>query len=130
MKIVTQNAVSCCLPCCFYTGVYLCLFAALHPLCVVFRLQLPLASAYASAWEAPASTDPKLAKQKARLDPTHHEPLVTNKTKVRGRIRGHGVLCKLCGPLGHHEDASEGLEWLCYEAGSEPCIYKVTMCGA
>eukprot|EP00199_Chlamydomonas_sp_CCMP681_P000237 CAMPEP_0119108246 /NCGR_PEP_ID=MMETSP1180-20130426/13547_1 /TAXON_ID=3052 ORGANISM="Chlamydomonas cf sp, Strain CCMP681" /NCGR_SAMPLE_ID=MMETSP1180 /ASSEMBLY_ACC=CAM_ASM_000741 /LENGTH=547 /DNA_ID=CAMNT_0007093841 /DNA_START=156 /DNA_END=1799 /DNA_ORIENTATION=+ len=39
---------------------------------------LELASAYSSLADAPLSVDPRVAKQKARLDPTHKEPLFTN----------------------------------------------------
>ncbi|MEW5318944.1 MAG: hypothetical protein WDW38_010124 [Sanguina aurantia] len=42
---------------------------------------LPLSSAYAAMADAPLSNDTRLAKQRTRLDPRHHEPLITNVTK-------------------------------------------------
>lgn len=42
--------------------------------------QLPLASAYATLWDA-QTTDAKALKQKQRLDSTYHEPLFTNYSK-------------------------------------------------
>lgn len=49
--------------------------------------QLPLSSAYSAMADAPLSHDTKLAKQRARLDSRHHEPLFTNVTKdFRGTL--------------------------------------------
>ena len=47
---------------------------------------LPLASAYAALWDQPPTSE-ALRRQRARLDPAHHEPLFTNLSRdYRGTL--------------------------------------------